>query len=217
MKSSVDGALTPCLFYRRNSNTKSLKARKTVYDRKFPAEPSGCYDNLCLHRLRKRGRIHLSSGGADVGRTGQGTETCMDRLPDGGRNLTWNPGGKRSLSLRQSGKCCLSAGQGRLSHGYQFSRALTLKYGNTVKGYLKRDRAVISVGRVMTCVLGMIVNREREIRSFTKTPFYRVIGNFKLQEKPFTAEWRAVEGSKYYNSPALYKENGFKKKRMPSV
>lgn len=93
-----------------------------------------------------------------------------------------------------------------------FPDALTLKYGNTVKGYLKRDRAVISVGRVMTCVLGMIVNREREIRSFTKTPFYRVIGNFKLQEKPFTAEWRAVEGSKYYNSPALYKENGFKKK-----
>lgn len=77
--------------------------------------------------------------------------------------------------------------------GINFSRALTLKYGNTVKGYLKRDRAVISVGRVMTCVLGMIVNREREIRSFTKTPFYRVIGNFKLQEKPFTAEWRAVE------------------------
>ncbi len=96
--------------------------------------------------------------------------------------------------------------------GINFSRALTLKYGNTVKGYLKRDRAVISVGRVMTCVLGIIVKREREIRSFTKTPFYRVIGNFKLQEKPFTAEWRAVEGSKYYNSPALYKENGFKKK-----
>lgn len=96
--------------------------------------------------------------------------------------------------------------------GINFSRALTLKYGKTVKDYLKRDRAVISVGRVMTCVLGMIVNREREIRSFTKTPFYRVVGNFKLQEKPFTAEWRAVEGSKYYNSPVLYKENGFKKK-----
>lgn len=127
MKSSGDGALTPCLFYRRNSNTKSLKVRKTVYDRKFPAEPAGCYDNLCLHRLRKRGRIHLSSGGADVGRTGQGTETCMDRLPDGGRNLTWNPGGKRSLSLRQSGKCCLSAGQGRLSHGYQFFQSPDVK------------------------------------------------------------------------------------------
>ena len=96
--------------------------------------------------------------------------------------------------------------------GINFSRALTLKYGRTVKDYLKRDRAVISVGRVMTCVLGMVVNREREIRNFTKTPFYRVIGNFKLRGKPFTAEWRTVEGSKYYGSPALYKENGFKKK-----
>ena len=97
--------------------------------------------------------------------------------------------------------------------GINFSRALTLKYGPSVSNYMRSsDRTVISVGRVMTCVLGMIVNREREIRSFTKTPFYRVIGNFKLQEKPFTAEWRAVEGSKYYNSPALYKENGFKKK-----
>ena len=96
--------------------------------------------------------------------------------------------------------------------GINFSRALTLKYGRTVKDYLKRDRAVISVGRVMTCVLGMVVNREREIRNFTKTPFYRVIGNLKLRGKPFTAEWRAVEGSKYYGSPALYKENGFKKK-----
>lgn len=94
--------------------------------------------------------------------------------------------------------------------GINFSRALTLKYGRTVKDYLKRDRAVISVGRVMTCVLGMIVNREREIRSFVKTPFYRVIGNFKLQDKSFTGEWKAVEGSRYYASPLLYKENGFK-------
>lgn len=94
--------------------------------------------------------------------------------------------------------------------GINFSRVLTLKYGKTVKDYLKRDRAVISVGRVMTCVLGMIVNREREIRSFVKTPFYRVLGNFKLQDKPFAAEWKAVEGSKYHNSPFLYKENGFK-------
>ena len=96
--------------------------------------------------------------------------------------------------------------------GINFSRLLTLKYGNSISNYLGNKYTVVSVGRVMTCVLGMIVNREREIRSFTKTPFYRVIGNFKLQEKPFTAEWRAVEGSKYYNSPALYKENGFKKK-----
>lgn len=102
--------------------------------------------------------------------------------------------------------------------GINFSRVLTLKYGNSVKDYLKRDRAVISVGRVMTCVLGMIVNREREIRSFVKTPFYRVIGNFSLrnamqQEKSFTAEWKAVEGSAYMNSPLLYKENGFKEQK----
>ncbi len=96
--------------------------------------------------------------------------------------------------------------------GINFSRVLTLKYGQNVKAYLKRDKAVISVGRVMTCVLGMIVNREREIRSFVKTPFYRVVGNFLLQDKTITGEWRAVEGSKYYMSPLLYKENGFLKK-----
>ncbi len=96
--------------------------------------------------------------------------------------------------------------------GINFSRALTLKYGRSVKDYLKRDKAVISVGRVMTCVLGIIVNREREIRSFVKTPFYRVLGNFKLQDKAFTGEWKAVEGSPYFASPKLYKENGFKEK-----
>lgn len=102
--------------------------------------------------------------------------------------------------------------------GINFSRVLTLKYGRTVKDYLKRDRAVISVGRVMTCVLGMIVNREREIRSFVKTPFYRVIGNFKLENEQtgimrnFSGEWKAVEGSGLYASPLLYKENGFKER-----
>lgn len=96
--------------------------------------------------------------------------------------------------------------------GINFSRALTLKYGYAVKNYLKRDKAVISVGRVMTCVLGMVVNREREIRSFVKTPFYRVLGNFTVQEKGFTGEWKAVEGSKYMASPLLYKENGFKER-----
>ncbi len=96
--------------------------------------------------------------------------------------------------------------------GINFSRVLTLKYGNSVKSYLKRDKAVISVGRVMTCVLGMIVNREREIRAFVKTPFYRVLGNFTLHEKEFAGEWRVGEQSVYYNSPALYKENGFKER-----
>lgn len=94
--------------------------------------------------------------------------------------------------------------------GINFSRVLTLKYGRTVKEYLKRDKAVISVGRVMTCVLGIVVNREREIRSFVKTPFYRVLGNFRLSGKPLQGEWKAVEGSGWYMSPKLYKENGFK-------
>lgn len=96
--------------------------------------------------------------------------------------------------------------------GINFSRVLTLKYGNTVKGYLKREKAVISVGRVMTCVLGMVVKREREIRVFVKTPFYRLLGGFSYAGKNFEGEWRAVEGSRYFASPLLYKENGFKKK-----
>ncbi|MGN0403139.1 MAG: DNA topoisomerase [Acetatifactor sp.] len=97
--------------------------------------------------------------------------------------------------------------------GINFSRALTLKYGRNVKDYLKRDKAVISVGRVMTCVLGIIVSREREIRSFVKTPFYRVIGFFMLQGKRFPGEWRAVEGTPLYLSPMLYRENGFKERK----
>jgi len=94
--------------------------------------------------------------------------------------------------------------------GINFSRALTLRYGNTVGSLLKRDRTVMSVGRVMTCVLGMVVRREREIRAFVKTPFYRVIGTFVKNGIPFQAEWKAVEGSRYFGSPKLYKENGFK-------
>lgn len=96
--------------------------------------------------------------------------------------------------------------------GINFSRVLTLKYGNFVKNYLKADKGVIAVGRVMTCVLGLVVQREREIRSFTKTSFYRVLGDFTLQDTNISGEWKAVEGSKYYNSPLLYKENGFLKK-----
>lgn len=97
--------------------------------------------------------------------------------------------------------------------GINFSRILTLKYSYPVKTYLNKDRCVISVGRVMTCVLGMIVRREREIRQFVKTPFYRVIGNMALADGTFEAEWKAVAGSRYYNSPLLYKENGFKEEK----
>ena len=94
--------------------------------------------------------------------------------------------------------------------GINFSRILTLRYGNSVSNYLGNKYQVISVGRVMTCVLGMVVRREREIREFVKTPFYRVLGKFSLEGRTFDGEWRAVEGSRYFQSPDLYKENGFK-------
>lgn len=97
--------------------------------------------------------------------------------------------------------------------GINFSRVLTLRYGNSVSNYLKTKYQAISVGRVMTCVLGMVVRREREIRSFVKTPFYRVLGSISLEGENFDGEWRAVEGSRYFQSPYLYKENGFKEKK----
>lgn len=96
--------------------------------------------------------------------------------------------------------------------GINFSRALTLKYGYQVRSFLNRDKGAIAVGRVMTCVLGFVVAREREIRSFVKTPFYRIMGNFGVEDRSFQAEWKAVEGSRYFQSPKLYKENGFKEK-----
>lgn len=97
--------------------------------------------------------------------------------------------------------------------GINFSRVLTLKYGRTVMNYLGGEKwSAISVGRVMTCVLGMVVRREREIREFVKTPFYRVIGDFSYQGQHFEGEWRSAAGSRYLDSPLLYKENGFKKR-----
>lgn len=96
--------------------------------------------------------------------------------------------------------------------GINFSRALTLKYGGSIKSYLKTDRAVVSVGRVMTCVLGMVVKREREIREFVKTPFYRVLAEMSVAGRKIEGEWRAVTGSRYEASLLLYKENGFKEK-----
>lgn len=104
--------------------------------------------------------------------------------------------------------------------GINFSRALSLKYGDAIAGFLNMKYAVVSVGRVMTCVLGMVVRREREIREFVKTPFYRLIASVLLggetdptsSSGTFPAEFRAVEGSEYYLSPKLYKENGFKER-----
>ena len=97
--------------------------------------------------------------------------------------------------------------------GINFSRLLTLKYGTVISNYLGTRYSVVSVGRVMTCVLGMIVRREREIRQFVKTPFYRVLQEIRVEGRSLFGEFRAVEGSRYYLSPKLYKENGFKEKK----
>ena len=96
--------------------------------------------------------------------------------------------------------------------GINFSRLLTLKYGNTLASFLNQRYAVISVGRVMTCVLGMVVRREREIRDFQKTPFFRVFADAKKDDTVLSCEWKAAEGSRFFASPKLYKENGFRKK-----
>ncbi|MFW5668160.1 MAG: DNA topoisomerase [Acetivibrio ethanolgignens] len=97
--------------------------------------------------------------------------------------------------------------------GINFSRVLSLKYGQNVNGYLNNKKwSSISVGRVMTCVLGMVVRREQEIRDFVKTPFYRVVGTFGNGQTSLLAEWKAVEGSKYFETPFLYKENGFRER-----
>ena len=97
--------------------------------------------------------------------------------------------------------------------GINFSRLLTLKYGNSISNYLHTKYSVVSVGRVMTCVLGMVVRREREIRDFVKTPFYRVVSTIDASGHSFEGEWRAVKGSKYFESFALYRENGFKERK----
>lgn len=97
--------------------------------------------------------------------------------------------------------------------GINFSRLLSLKYGNSVANYLGNQYQVISVGRVMTCVLGMVVRREREIREFVKTPFYRVLAQASLEEKPFEVEWKVNPKSRYFETPCLYKENGFKEEK----
>ena len=96
--------------------------------------------------------------------------------------------------------------------GINFSRILTLKYSRNVANFLKLDRAVLSVGRVMTCVVGMVVNREREIRNFVKTPFYKVSARCKNRGMFIDGEWKVNERSKYFNSPMLYKDNGFRER-----
>ena len=97
--------------------------------------------------------------------------------------------------------------------GINFSRLLTLKYGNSISNFLQTKYSGVSVGRVMTCVLVMVVRREIEILYFVKTPFYRVLSTIDAQGHTFEGEWRAVKGSRYFESYDLYKENGFKERK----
>ncbi|OPJ55756.1 DNA topoisomerase [Alkalithermobacter paradoxus] len=97
--------------------------------------------------------------------------------------------------------------------GINFSRLLTLRYGSVISSYINSKYTVIAVGRVMTCVLGMIVQREREIREFVKTPYYKIIFDFQFNNSlDYDGEWKAVEGSKYHMSNLLFSDSGFKKK-----
>ena len=137
----------------------------------------------------------------------------MDRFSDRRGNPSGDPGAKDIHEYDNlSASAYLRAKEDTL-WGINFSRLLSLKYGNAVSSYLGTKYQAISVGRVMTCVLGMVVRREREIREFVKTPFYRVLGKFDLGGHTFEGEWRAVEGSRYFQSPLLYKENGFKEEK----
>ncbi|MBP3284142.1 MAG: DNA topoisomerase III [Clostridia bacterium] len=97
--------------------------------------------------------------------------------------------------------------------GINFSRLLTLLYGRAVSIVGKEEKVVIAIGRVMTCVLGMVVDREREIRNFVKTNFYKLNSEFNIGEENCVGEWRAAEGTAYFNSPLLYNDTGFKKKK----
>ena len=95
--------------------------------------------------------------------------------------------------------------------GINFSRLLSIIYGRRIAKDLEEDRISISVGRVMTCVLGMVVSREREIRNFTKTKYYKIVGRFGENQSSFKADWKVNENSKVYNLPVLYNDTGFKK------
>ena len=135
----------------------------------------------------------------------------MDRLTNRRRNLR---GIKNAKDLSEynslSDSAYLRAKEDYLI-GINFSRLLSIIFGKRVAGQINEERISISVGRVMTCVLGLIVYREREIRNFVKTKYYKIIGKFGKENKNFLAEWKTTEESSTYNSNELYNENGFKK------
>ena len=182
---------------------------------KRPLKPGGCRDHLCVYGLRTGGRIYLPAGGTDGWCERKKTKNESGSILRRRKRFCEGSVKQRILSEYDNlaASAYLRAKEDYLM-GINFSRVLTLQVmGTRVSNYLSsKYQDVISVGRVMTCVLGMVVRREREIRSFVKTPFYRVVSSIVLEGEKFEGEWRAVEGSSYFQSPVLYKENGFKKK-----
>ena len=191
---------------------------------KYEIIPSASKQFNVVKKLLKRADVGCIYVCTDSGREGEYIYRLVDMMaevgPDKQKKRVWIDsqteeeilrGIKEAKNLSEydnlSDSAYLRAQEDYLM-GINFSRALSLKYSYTVRQYLGMDRCVIAVGRVMTCVLGMIVKREREIREFVPTPFYRVLASLD----GFEAEWKAVEGSLYHQSPLLYKENGFKNK-----
>ena len=189
------------------------QCEKAVSDRKFSSEPAGC--GHCIYVC------------TDSGREGEYIYRLVEQMAgvkNKERRRVWIDSQTEEEILRGIREAKDLSAYDNLSHsaylrakedylmGINFSRLLTLQYGRAVSNFQNSKYTVISVGRVMTCVLGMVVRREREIRSFVKTPFYRVLLTQELAAEQFEGEWRAVEGSDYFQSPLLYKENGFKKK-----
>ena len=200
-------------------------------DYKYEIIPAASKQFNIVKKLLKRDDIGCIYVCTDSGREGEYIYRLVDRMAEVGdtkeKRRVWIDsqteeeilrGIKEAKPLSEydnlSNSAYLRAKEDYLM-GINFSRALTLKYSYAVKQYLGLDRCVIAVGRVMTCVLGMIVKREREIREFVPTPFYRIIAEIDadVMEKPFEAEWKAQEGSRYFQSPLLYKETGFKKRQ----
>lgn len=203
-----------CLLSRRSSNTKSSRAVSKQF-----RIVSGLLNryrrrhHLRLYRLRTGRRIHLPFVEQQAGVKGKNRRRVWIDSQTEEEILR---GIKEAKDLKEYDNLAASAylrAKEDYLMGINFSRLLTLKYGNSISNYLNTKYSVVSVGRVMTCVLGMVVRREREIREFVETPFYRVLSTIGEKGATFEGEWRAVKGSKWFESFDLYKEMDSKKRK----
>ena len=207
------GVLRLCLLSRRSSNTKS--SRRVSKQFRIVSGLLNRYrrrHHLRLYRLRTGRRIHLPFGRTAGRRKGKNRRRVWIDSQTEEEILR---GIKEAKDLKEYDNLAASdlpKSQRRLPDGNQSSRLLTLKIRQQYPNYLNTKYSVVSVGRNMTCVLGMVVRREREIREFVETLFYRVLSTIGEKGATFEGEWRAVKGSKWFESFDLYKENGFKEK-----